>query len=128
MKYVIIVNNSPLSGQASLSAYHFANAALQKGHQLLSIFFYQEGAYHGSCNTVLQQDETDIGQLWANFADQQQQIMHICSAAALRRGIIDQAAAKQFTLPKSMHTHYQSISLNQFLTLAQTADRMISFA
>ncbi len=128
MNYVIIVNSSPFHGQASLSAYHFANAVQQKGHKLLSIFFYQEGAYHASPNTVLQQDETDIGQLWNNFAQRYQQTLHLCSAAALRRGIIDEASAQLFALPISMQSNYKSIGLTQFLTLAETADRMISFA
>ena len=128
MKYVIIINNSPLTSQGSLSAYHFTKALIKKEHQLLSVFFYQQGAYHGSDNTILQQDEVDIKQLWASLAEQKNIPLHICSAAALRRGTIDANIATQYDLPVSMHPAYKAISLNQFLELTNIAERMISFA
>jgi len=128
MKYVIIINSSPLASQASLSAYHFANALLERKHQLLSIFFYQQGAYHGSKYTVLQQDETDVSHLWAALSVAHCCPLHICSAAALRRGIIDADAAAQYQLPSSINQHYHTISLTEFFNLCETSDRMINFA
>ena len=128
MKYVIIINNSPLNSQASLTAYHFAETTIQKKHQLLSVFFYQQGAYHGLTHTVLQQDETDVSQLWVTLTNSHYCPLHICSAAALRRGIIDTTAAKHYQLPISMNKNFQAISLNEFLLIAADADRMLNFA
>ena len=39
MKIGVLVNEGPFTHQASDSAYHFVKAALNKGHDILRIFF-----------------------------------------------------------------------------------------
>ncbi|MBT3883934.1 MAG: sulfurtransferase TusD, partial [Rhodospirillaceae bacterium] len=43
MKFGILVNEGPFTHQASDSAYHFTKAALEKGHEIVRVFFYHDG-------------------------------------------------------------------------------------
>ena len=43
MKLGILVNEGPYTHQASDSAYQFAKAALEKGHEIFRVFFYSDG-------------------------------------------------------------------------------------
>ena len=116
MKYVIIINSAPLANQASLSAYHFANALLAKQHELLTVFFYQDAAYHGLTQTVIPVHEANIIQNWQTLARQHQLDLTICSAAALRRGV---------TLETNSGFHLAG--LGYLLEICQQADKVINF-
>jgi tRNA 2-thiouridine synthesizing protein D len=59
MKLTIQVNEGPYQHQSADTAYHFAKAAIEKGHEIFRIFFYHDGvsaawrrqpAGTGSCN------------------------------------------------------------------------------
>ncbi|MBT5013105.1 MAG: sulfurtransferase TusD, partial [Rhodospirillaceae bacterium] len=43
MKFGIQVNEGPFTHQASDSAYHFVKAAIEKGHEVMRVFFYYDG-------------------------------------------------------------------------------------
>ena len=43
MKLGVLVNEGPFTHQASDSAYQFTKAAIEKGHQVLRVFFYYDG-------------------------------------------------------------------------------------
>ena len=47
MKFGILVNEGPFTHQASDSAYQFAKAALEKGHEVMRVFFYYDGVNLG---------------------------------------------------------------------------------
>ena len=43
MKFGILVNEGPFTHQSSDSAYQFAKAAIDKGHEITRVFFYHDG-------------------------------------------------------------------------------------
>jgi tRNA 2-thiouridine synthesizing protein D len=43
MKFGILINEGPYTHQASDSAYLFARAAIEKGHEVSRVFFYHDG-------------------------------------------------------------------------------------
>jgi len=87
MKIGILVNEGPFTHQASDSAYRFAVAALNRGHQIYRVFFYHDGVYNASRFCQPQSDERNPADLWSKLGLEHGIDLVVCVAAALRRGI-----------------------------------------
>ena len=64
LNYVLVVSAPVYGRQASLSAYRFAQAVIEKGHTLTRVFFYQDGVSNASSLTVPANDEFDLVAAW----------------------------------------------------------------
>ena len=95
MKFAIQVNEGPYQHQASDSAYFFAKAALEKGHEIFRVFFYHDGVNNGTRLTTPPQDDRNVVERWAELAEQYGLDMVVCVAAAQRRGLVDEGEAKR---------------------------------
>ena len=95
VKFGILVNEGPYQHQASDSAYNFTKAALEKGHEIFRVFFYNDGVYNGTRLGVPPQDDRNIPKLWQELAEQHELDLVVCVAAAQRRGILDADEAKR---------------------------------
>jgi tRNA 2-thiouridine synthesizing protein D len=95
MKFAIQINEGPYQHQASDSAYMFAKAALEKGHEVNRVFFYHDGVYNSSRLTTPPQDDRHIVNRWADLAEKYDLDMVVCVAAAQRRGIVDEGEAQR---------------------------------
>jgi tRNA 2-thiouridine synthesizing protein D len=95
MKLTIQVNEGPYQHQSADSAYYFANAALEKGHEIYRIFFYHDGVNNGTRLTTPPQDDRNIVARWSELAQQHDLDMVLCVAAAQRRGIVDDGEAER---------------------------------
>lgn len=87
MKYTLIVQNAPYRSQASDSAWHFAEAVLRRGHEILQVFFYFDGVYHVLDQAEPPQDERDVIARWKSLSETHQVPLIVCSTAATRRGV-----------------------------------------
>jgi tRNA 2-thiouridine synthesizing protein D len=65
----------------------------QAGHELASVFFYREGVYNANQFTSPASDEFDLVRAWQALNEKQGVELHICVAAALRRGVTDATEA-----------------------------------
>lgn len=95
MKFTIQVNEGPYNHQASDSAYQFAKAALEKGHEVFRVFFYHDGVNNATRLTTPPQDDRNIVNRWSALAEQHNLDLVVCVAAAQRRGIADEDEAKR---------------------------------
>ncbi len=95
MKFTIQVNEGPYQHQSSDTAYHFAKAALDKGHEIFRIFFYHDGVNNGTRLTTPPQDDRNIVNRWSELAREHDIDMVLCVAAAQRRGIVDDGEAER---------------------------------
>ena len=95
MKFGIVVSEGPYTHQASDSAYQFAKAALEAGHEVPRVFFYHDGVNVGTRLSVPPQDERNIQQIWTALAKEHGIDLVICIAAAQRRGMLDENEAKR---------------------------------
>ncbi|MCA1789284.1 MAG: sulfurtransferase complex subunit TusD [Thioalkalivibrio sp.] len=95
MKYGILVNEGPYQHQASDTAYQFAKAVLDKGHELYRVFFYHDGVNNGTRFAVPPQDDRKIAELWSQMAEAHGTDLVVCIAAAQRRGLLDEGEAKR---------------------------------
>ena len=89
------VNEGPYQHQSADSAYHFAKAALEKGHEIFRIFFYHDGVNNGTRLTTPPQDDRNIVTRWTELGKAHDIDMVLCVAAAQRRGLVDDGEAER---------------------------------
>ncbi|MBB3101642.1 sulfurtransferase complex subunit TusD [Azomonas macrocytogenes] len=129
MKFAIALFSPPHS-PSSRRALRFSEALLSGGHDIIRIFFYQDGVYNASANIVMSQDECDLTNEWREFIKQHRLDGVVCIAAALRRGILDEQEVQRHNRPTSTPNLSEGWSLSglgQFHEAAQQADRLICF-
>ncbi len=127
LTYTVLINSAPFSRQSSDSAYHFCRALMRQGQRLLAVFFYGDAVHNASCLVNAPGDEPTLPD-WQQLAAGFNFDLLVCSTAAQRRGILDHEAAQQ--TGQSIHNlapGFTLAGLAQLVTLAQRADRFISF-
>lgn len=117
MKIGVLVNEGPFTHQASDSAYHFTKAAIEKGHEVLRVFFYYDGVNNANKLSEPQSDDRNLVKLWGDLAAEHNVDLVVCVAAALRRGIKDEILADGFRIS----------GLGQLIELGMAADRTVVF-
>jgi tRNA 2-thiouridine synthesizing protein D len=128
MKLTIQVNEGPYQHQASDTAYHFAKAALEKGHEIFRIFFYHDGVNNGTRLTTPPQDDRNIVKRWTELAEQYDLDLVVCVAAAQRRGIADPDEAKRNGKDAdNIAPGFRISGLGQLVEGGIQADRLVVF-
>jgi len=128
VKFAILVNEGPYTHQASDSAYHFTEAVLRAGHEIVRVFFYHDGVYNGTRLSVPPQDDRNVSDRWAALAQQHEVELILCVAAAQRRGLLDDDEAKRAGKDSSnMAEGFQISGLGQLIDAGIQADRLIVF-
>ncbi len=117
MKFGILVNEGPYNHQAADTAYQFAKAAIDKGHEIHRVFFYHDGVNNASKLTQPPQDDRNIVNRWSKLAEEHGVDLVVCVAAALRRGIVDENLATGFRIS----------GLGQLVESGIQADRLVTF-
>ena len=117
MKFGIVVNEGPFTHQASDSAYQFTKAAIEKGHEVMRVFFYYDGVNNGNKLSEPQAYDRNLVKLWGALAAEHKLDLVICVAAALRRGIRQEILADGFRIS----------GLGQLVELSMAADRTVVF-
>lgn len=128
MRFALMVTGPAYGTQQASSAYQFACAVLNSGHELSSVFFYQDGVGNANALTSPASDEFDLVRAWQRLHEQHQIALHICVAAALRRGVVDDTEAGQQGLPcANLQTGFSLSGLGALAEAALTCDRMVQF-
>jgi len=127
MKFAIALH-APAHAPSSRRALLFAQAVLAGGHEIVRLFFYQDGVHSASSNAVTPQDESDVAAHWRAFITEHALDGVVCIAAALRRGVLDEAEAQRYSRPAANLTAPWELSgLGQLHDAVQSADRLICF-
>lgn len=117
MKISILVNEGPFTHQASDSAYHFAKAAIAKGHAVPRVFFYYDGVNNANRLSEPQADDRNLVKLWSELGQANDVDLVVCVAAALRRGIKGEILAPGFRIS----------GLGQLIEAGIGSDRLVMF-
>lgn len=128
MRFALMVTGPAYGTQQASSALLFARALLAEGHTLDSVFFYREGVYNANQLTSPASDEVDMVRSWQALHQQHNIALHICVAAALRRGVTD--AAQEGPQESSVSNLQPGFTLTGLGALAEatlTADRVVQF-
>lgn len=128
MRFAIMVTGPAYGTQQASSAWQFAQAVLQEGHTLSCVFFYREGVHNANQLTAPASDEFDLVRAWQQLHDEYAVALHICVAAALRRGITSQQEAQQLGLPGyNLQPGFVLSGLGALAEAALTCDRVVQF-
>ena len=127
MKFAIALF-SAAHAPSSRRALLFAQAALAGGQEIVRLFFYQDCVYNASNSLVTPQDEPDLARQWRDFVSEHQLDAVVCIAAALRRGVLDEAEANRYQRPAvNLPKPWELSGLGQLHEAAQVADRLVCF-
>lgn len=128
MKFGILVNEGPYTHQASDTAYKFTKAAIEKGHEIFRVFFYNDGVYNGSRFGVPPQDDRNITELWSELGAQHDLDLVVCVAAAQRRGVLDAGEAKRHGKDcDNIAPGFRISGLGQLVEAGIQSDRLVVF-
>lgn len=128
MKIAVLITEGPYQHQASDSAYHFTRAAIEAGHQVSRVFFYNDGVNNGSRLTTPPQDDRHIQKRWSALASEQGVDLVLCVAACQRRGMVDEGErdrnGKDAT---NIADGFRISGLGQLIEAAIESDRLVTF-
>lgn len=128
MRFSLMVTGPAYGTQQASSAWQFAKALLTEGHELASVFFYREGVYNANQLTAPASDEFDLVRAWQQLHQEHNVALHICVAAALRRGVIDETGAQQAGLTAwNLQPGFTLSGLGALAEASLTCDRMVQF-
>ncbi|NHV11154.1 sulfurtransferase complex subunit TusD [Cronobacter turicensis] len=128
MRFALMVTGPAYGTQQASSALQFAKALLAEGHSLESVFFYREGVYNANQFTSPASDEFDLVRAWQQLHDENGVALHICVAAALRRGVTDENEARtQGLTGANLQPGFQLSGLGALAEAALTCDRVVEF-
>jgi tRNA 2-thiouridine synthesizing protein D len=126
MRFALMVTGPAYGTQQASSALQFAHALLEAGHELVSVFFYREGVYNANQFTSPASDEFDLVRAWQALNEKQGVELHICVAAALRRGVTDATEAARLGFPGKSQAGFSLSGLGALAQAALTCDRWCS--
>ncbi|MDX5630803.1 MULTISPECIES: sulfurtransferase complex subunit TusD [unclassified Brenneria] len=128
LSYCLLVTGPAYGTQQASSALQFAQALLDEGHRLESVFFYREGVLNANQLTSPANDEFDLVRAWQRLAREHQATLNVCVAAALRRGVTDRQQAEQLKLgAANLQDGFTLSGLGELARSALTCDRVIQF-
>ena len=128
MKFVIQINEGPYQHQTSDTAYQFTRAVLEKGHEVVRVFFYHDGVNNGTRLATPPQDDRHVVGRWSALAVEHGLDLVLCVAAAQKRGIIDEDEMKRLGKDaNNIAPGFRISGLGQLIEGAILADRLVVF-
>lgn len=128
MKLSILVNEGPYTHQASDTAYNFTKSALEKGHEIFRVFFYNDGVNNGTRLTVPPQDDRNVVRRWSELAEKYKLDLVVCIAAAQRRGLLDANESKRHGKDaNNIAPGFRISGLGQLIEAGIQAERLVVF-
>jgi len=126
--FSIMVSEGPYTHQASDTAYQFAKAALDAGHEIFRVFFYHDGVNNGTRLTTPPQDDRNIVNRWSELAKAHDLDLVVCVAAAQRRGIVDADEARRNGKDAdNIAEGFRISGLGQLIEAGIKSDRLVEF-
>ncbi|MDF5817939.1 sulfurtransferase complex subunit TusD [Pseudomonas aeruginosa] len=97
-------------------------------HEIVRLFFYQDGVHSASANVVSGQDEFDLPAAWRELVERNGLDAVVYIAAALRRGVLNAEEAERYGRPgANLGAPWELSGLGQLHEAAQSADRLVCF-
>ncbi len=128
MKFAIQINCSPNQTHTSHTAYQFVKTALHLGHEVIRVFFYQEGVYHAFAHALPPDDEWQYTACWQKLVQDYALDLVVCISAAQRRGLLCADEAKQrHKADDDLAQGFRISGLGQLIEANLLADRFIVF-
>ncbi len=128
MKFAIQINGGPYQCEGSDTAYQFIKAALRQGHEILRVFFYEEGVYNGLAYAMPPDDERQVVGRWSELAAQYGVDLVVCISTAQRRGLLSmEEAARIGKRDRDLAEGFRIAGLGLWVEACLEADRFLVF-
>lgn len=128
MKINVLISGGLYDSQSAYAGLRFSQAAIDAGHTIEQIFFYQQGVSIATQLSVPLADEFDASGEWVAFAQMHSLSLVVCVSAAERRGVlgIEQQAeyAKQAS---NLHPAFSIAGLGALHEASLSSDRTVTF-
>lgn len=129
MTFNLLVLGSLFSSQSGYSAWRFASAALQAGHEISQVFFYQDAVAQANQLSNPLSDEFDAISSWQQFAQISNAKLVVCIAAGERRGVMSDDIAREFNdCSGNLASGYEIAGLGALQQAMLDSDRTVTFA
>ncbi|MGJ8679917.1 sulfurtransferase complex subunit TusD [Paraglaciecola sp.] len=126
--FTILVTSAPYSTQGSYTAYKFAVAAIESGHKINGIFFYENGTLNGNALQIFASDEFNLLKAWQTLGNDYHVPLQVCVNAATKRGITNiQDAQDSDQSHFSLSPNFESVGLGELAVLIKDSDRLVQF-
>ncbi|CAM3968796.1 MULTISPECIES: sulfurtransferase complex subunit TusD [Shewanella] len=127
-KLIIQVNQAGYGQGSSYQALQFTQAAIDAGHEVLKVFFYQDGVLSTNHLQSPASDEFALYQAWRELGQTHKVPLVNCVSAALRRGVLSAAESAENQLQHwNLEPPFQMGGLGELVTGIEQADRVICF-
>ncbi|GAC31097.1 sulfurtransferase complex subunit TusD [Paraglaciecola polaris] len=126
--FSLLVTHAPFEQQYAFSAYRFVRSALNLGHEIKGVFFYQAGVQNANRFQAGHSDEFDLYAAWVELGTQFAIPLNVCVTAANRRGVINkQDAIENSQQGFNLAEPFAEVGLGSLVELMQVSDRVIQF-
>jgi len=128
MRFNILVTGGVYASQSAYSALQFCKAAINDGHCIDQVFFYQDGVTQASELAVALSDEFQPLEHWVELAQQHNVPLIVCVSAAERRGVLNSEQAEEFAKNNSnLHASFSVEGLGVMHDASLNSDRTVVF-
>lgn len=125
MDYVLAIKSPVYGSQGAYLAYQVAEELLQAKHNIRQVFFFQEGVSNANTLVNPASDEINLIEKWQKLAELHRLQLHLCIAAAQRRGIVDEQTSSSDTT--NLAQGFTLAGLGEFSQAVLKADRLLTF-
>lgn len=125
MDYVLAIKSPVYGSQGAFLAYQAAEALLAAKHNIRQVFFFQEGVSNANGLTNPASDEINLVEKWQKLAKAHRLSLHLCIAAAQRRGVVDEQTTA--TSYHNLADGFTLAGLGEFSQAVLKADRLLTF-
>lgn len=125
MDYVLAIKSPVYGSQGAFLAYQTAEALLAAKHNIRQVFFFQEGVSNANGLTNPASDEINLVEKWQQLATSHRLSLHLCIAAAQRRGVVDEQTTA--TSYHNLADGFTLAGLGEFSQAVLKADRLLTF-
>jgi len=121
MKFALVITTKPTDPK-TITSLNIAHSIVEQQHELLGVFFYQEGVLNASKYLCVPNDEFQTPLKWQEFSQKTGITLHLCSTAAEKHGLIEETELEDF---EHISPAFQISGLGQLVELTTSAERVI---
>lgn len=125
MDYVLAVKSPVYGSQAAFLAYQVAEELLNANHRICQVFFFQEGVSNANALVNPASDEINLMEKWKMLAKSHRLQLHLCIAAAQRRGVVDEQTSAHSA--HNLAEGFTLAGLGEFSQAVLKANRLLTF-
>lgn len=125
--FSILITSPPFDSQSQYTAYQFCCAAVDAGHTIKQVFFYQSAVTVANELVSGHSDDLNMQDKWIALHQTHTIPLNVCITAANRRGIIDEEDAKNRGSICNLNHNFSSVGLGELLSLDHKSDRLVQF-